>query len=139
MDTELEAEQAYVDDAYRWLEWMRERAVGLAEAADRNDLDILHALRRRAASLTDGGRPLYRRQELDRVQGDRGARLTRLAAQRSEQALKRVIADYPNQVLVHRRHRRAAIGEPDSRGLHSRSLRPGTGRDARSSVRAALV
>ena len=58
MDTELEAEQAYVDDAYRYLTWMRERALELVAGTDPKELDILHALKRRAASLTDGGRPL---------------------------------------------------------------------------------
>jgi DNA helicase IV len=58
MDTELEAEQAYIHDAYEWLGWMRQRALGLLADADPKDLDMVHHLRRRAASLTDGGRPL---------------------------------------------------------------------------------
>ena len=58
MDAELEAEQAYVDDAYEHLAWMRNRALELVRGTDPKELDLLHALRRRAASLTDGGRPL---------------------------------------------------------------------------------
>ena len=58
MDTELEAEQAHIDDAYTWLGWMRERALGLLADTDPKELDLVHHLRRRAASLTDGGRPL---------------------------------------------------------------------------------
>ena len=58
MDSDLEAEQAHVDRAYAWLDWMRERAEWLVAGTDPLDLDVLHALRRRAASLTDGGRPL---------------------------------------------------------------------------------
>ncbi|MHB8466456.1 MAG: HelD family protein [Acidimicrobiales bacterium] len=58
MDAELEAEQAYVDNAYGYLSWMRDRALGLVAGTDPKELDLLHALKRRAASLTDGGRPL---------------------------------------------------------------------------------
>ncbi|GAC1599386.1 MAG: AAA family ATPase [Acidimicrobiales bacterium] len=58
MDIDLEAEQAHVDRAYAWLDWMRDRAEWLVAGTDPLDLDVLHALRRRAASLTDGGRPL---------------------------------------------------------------------------------
>lgn len=58
MDAELDAEQAHVDAAYEWLAWMRTRADRIALQAEGGDLDMLHALRRRAASLTDGGRPL---------------------------------------------------------------------------------
>src|SRR6202011_174722 len=55
---ELETEQAYVEHAYACLDWMRGRALDLAAGTDPKELDLLHALRRRAASLTDGGRPL---------------------------------------------------------------------------------
>jgi len=66
MDTDLAAEQAFIDGAYAWLAWMRARAEGLVEGADPKDLDLLHALRRRAATLTDGGRPLcFGRIDLD--------------------------------------------------------------------------
>lgn len=69
MDTELESEQHHVDRAYTWLEWMRERAEWLVAGTDPLDLDVLHALRRRAASLTDGGRPLCFGR-IDRIDGE---------------------------------------------------------------------
>lgn len=69
MDTELESEQRHLDRAYTWLEWMRGRAEWLAAGTDPLDLDVLHALRRRAASLTDGGRPLCFGR-IDREDGD---------------------------------------------------------------------
>ena len=66
MDTDLAAEQAFIDDAYAWLAWMRARAEDLAADVDPKDLDLLHALRRRVAALTDGGRPLcFGRIDLD--------------------------------------------------------------------------
>ena len=58
MDPELTAEQAYVDDAYRCLDWMRERATDLLGGTDPKEIDLVHALRRRVRALTDGGRPL---------------------------------------------------------------------------------
>ncbi|GAC1535878.1 MAG: AAA family ATPase [Acidimicrobiales bacterium] len=68
MDGDLEAEQAHVDRAYTWLGWMRARAEWLVAGTDPLDLDVLHALRRRAASLTDGGRPLC----FGRIDGEDG-------------------------------------------------------------------
>ena len=66
MDADLAAEQAFIDDAYAWLAWMRARAEELAAGIDPKELDLLHALRRRAATLTDGGRPLcFGRIDLD--------------------------------------------------------------------------
>src|SRR5581483_4080974 len=44
--------------AYACLEWMRDRALGLVADTDPKELDLLHALKRRAASLTDNGRPM---------------------------------------------------------------------------------
>jgi len=58
VDPELAAEQAHIDHAYACLEWMRARAVELLDATDPKELDLVHALRRRARALTDGGRPL---------------------------------------------------------------------------------
>ena len=59
MNTDLAAEQAFIDGAYAWLAWMRVRAEELAAGVDPKDLDLVHALRRRVAALTDsGGRPL---------------------------------------------------------------------------------
>ena len=58
MDPELEAEQAHVDLAYEYLDWMRARARELLHNTDREELDLQHVLKRRIASLTDGGRPL---------------------------------------------------------------------------------
>lgn len=53
---ELEAEQAYIDDAYAQLERMRERAAGLVGQSEDPDLEF--ALARRVRLLTDNGRPL---------------------------------------------------------------------------------
>ncbi len=58
MDVEHDAEQRFIDEAYAWLRWMHERAEELVRGTDRRELDVLHALRRRAASLVDSGRPL---------------------------------------------------------------------------------
>jgi DNA helicase IV len=59
-EEDLASEQAYIDEAYRWLDRMRERTAGLeliaADEFSKKDLEILMA--RRLASLTDTGRPL---------------------------------------------------------------------------------
>jgi DNA helicase IV len=66
VDPELAAEQAHIDHAYACLAWMHARATELLAATDPKELDLVHALRRRVTSLTDGGRALcFGRIDLD--------------------------------------------------------------------------
>ena len=56
-DTELDEEQAHIDESYRCLDFMRNRAADLLEAAP-DDPDLQAALTRRVNQLTDTGRAL---------------------------------------------------------------------------------
>ncbi len=66
VDPELADEQAHIDHAYACLDWMHARAAELLRTTDPKELDLVHALRRRVRSLTDGGRALcFGRIDLD--------------------------------------------------------------------------
>jgi DNA helicase IV len=66
VDPELAGEQAHIDHAYACLDWMHARAAELLRGTDPKELDLVHALRRRVRSLTDGGRALcFGRIDLD--------------------------------------------------------------------------